>query len=489
MLFLRKSGRVGYLQITGFVPRTRGIMEMLLKKMTFNDILFSLNFARKLDGIFIEISESDLTLSEIWELRREILRLREEGKKVVALLNGGGIGELFLADACSRVFVSPFAKFMLLGFAQVINFFGDFFRKLDIEIHTFRSGELKAIPDILTKNKIPPALRRELECLIDDIKKILVDEIKRFPKDFLFSGIRFARDVLDFVDGEDDNISRIVSREFRGKSIVRLSRRFLPFGIPRVKKVAVLNMNGIVAEGGQNTISPSFFSRILLSLAERSDIEGVVIRINSRGGDAVGSEILREKVEILSKQKPVVVATSSVCASGGYLIATGAQKIFSTPFSLVGSIGVFIVRPYIGKLLRRFGINTFVVKKGEFADMLIPFTRVTEGERKILKELVKREHDEFKKQVKEKRKNVDIDKVSTGAVFTGRKAKELGLVDGIGSLIDVIDTLKSVTGARTVEELPRFSLYDLFSQSIPFSATRNIAFLALWPFDFERMTQ
>jgi signal peptide peptidase SppA len=241
-------------------------------------------------------------------------------------------------------------------------------------------------------------------------------------------------------------------------------------------------MNGIIGDSpSPNFINPYFFSEILLKLADNSSIEAVILRINSRGGDANGSHMINEKVEYIKRKKRVFVSFSSVGASGGYLMGVSANKIFSTPFSAIGSIGVFMVKPFLGKLLKRVGIDTQIVSFGEYSDIFSPYKKLSQTERKILENFIKEEHEAFIKKVADGRglSIAHVKNIANGSVFSGMKTKELNLVDDFKSLPEIIYELSD--GKFQVQEFPKFTIYDFIFPGMKMGILKDLSHLSLLP--------
>ena len=459
--------RVVFVEIGGFIPRVRGFQEILSRRPTFSDILFFLwDMGHKSDGVFIEITPSNLSISEMWEIRRVVEILQKKRKKVVSFLKGGGIPEFFLADSCDRTFLQEGANYFLMGLSVHLNTFGRFFRKIHVELEAIKSGELKSIPDMLTKERMPDEVRKDIKRFLREIKHILIKSTKRFPSDIYFSGILSGKELVIMGVGDgvfSDTSFDLLKKEFGDVELIRLQKKFSPLRIKRGRKVAFVNMHGIVGSNpSPNVISPAAFSGVLSRLAENSDVESVVIRLNSRGGDAEASEILNENIKLLSRKKRTFISFSNVGASGGYLIASPASKIFATPFSAIGSIGVFLIKPYVAKLLDRIGVKTEIIKEGEMSTIFSPFKKLSQKERKVLENFVKEEHLNFMKKVSEGRgiPFAEIKKIADGSVFSGKRAKELGLVDELKSLPEVLEEAKDGKKLE-IDEYPKINLYDI----------------------------
>lgn len=474
-MFLKRKKEVIFVEVGGYIPKLRGFQEILSRRPTFYDILNFLAEKGKVSaGVFLNVFPSNLTLSEIWEIKRVIKILRDRGVKVVCKLQSGGIEEVFMSEICDKVLTREDSIFFLNGFSASLSSFGKFFSKIGVKIEAIKSGKMKSIPDLLTKTEVPESIKKDMKRFFGEIKQALISESKKFDGNIFFSGVKRAKelitsDVIDVITSDSEE--EIIRKEFGGDvEVVYFQRRrfSVPFISGTKSKLAVVNMNGVIADNPYpNFINPSYFSSLLMRLAESKSVEAVLVRIDSRGGDAEGSHILNEKIDYIAKKKNVFVSFSSVGASGGYLASVSAKKIFATPFSAIGSIGVFLIKPFISELLQKIGIKTEVLEEGEMSSIFSPYKKLGEKEKKVLEKIVKDEHESFIKKVSEGR-GIPVEKlreIADGSVFSGMKARELGLVDDIKSFSEVLDEMKEGKDLA-VEEYPKVSIYDVFFRSI-----------------------
>lgn len=204
-------------------------------------------------------------------------------------------------------------------------------------------------------------------------------------------------------------------------------------------KIAVLEIEGVISDAKE-------VMQNIVKFKEDDAIRGVIVRINSPGG-AVGptQEIFREVVK-LKEKKPVYVSMGSLCASGGYYIASAGQRIYANPSTVTGSIGVIMQLTMLEGLIEKLGIHMTTIKAGAFKDAGTPFREMTKEERAYFNSIVENIHAQFIKDVAAGRK-MDVEKMrklADGRIFTGTQAKELGLVDGLGNFYDTVDEFKKV---------------------------------------------
>ena len=187
--------------------------------------------------------------------------------------------------------------------------------------------------------------------------------------------------------------------------------------------------------------------QVLEDFLHRKEIKAIVVRINSPGGTVGASQELYEELKRVSRRKPVVVSLGSVAASGAYYVALGGTKILASPGTITGSIGVILQVPNLKKLLQKIGIEPVVLKSGRYKDLLSYYRSPSPEERRILEETLDEIHRQFMQAVAERRglKLEEVQKIADGRVFTGERAKELGLVDELGNF------------SRAVEEASRLA--------------------------------
>lgn len=240
------------------------------------------------------------------------------------------------------------------------------------------------------------------------------------------------------------------------------------------EKVAVVRVTGVILD------STEVIEELRQHSKDRS-VKAIVLRVESPGGGVAPSqEIYEEILKIKEKNKKVVVSMGAVAASGGYYIAAPADRIVANPGTLTGSIGVIMEIPNVSGLMEKIGVETQVVKSGRHKDMASVFKSLSPEEKAILQKVLDDVHDQFITAVAESRGiefNV-VKEMSDGRIFTGRMAKELGLVDELGNLQDAIMLAGELTGIKGEPEVlykeEKFSFIDLLRGEIRNNITGNV---------------
>ncbi|MBI5050142.1 MAG: signal peptide peptidase SppA [Nitrospirae bacterium] len=236
--------------------------------------------------------------------------------------------------------------------------------------------------------------------------------------------------------------------------------------VPMGDRIALVRVEGVIMDSRD----------VIEELKEYSDdsaIKAVVIRVDSPGGGVVPAQEIYDEIKRIKSKKKVVVSMGSVAASGGYYIACPADRIVTNPGTLTGSIGVIMEVPNFEGLMNKIGIKTEVIKSGKHKDIVSVFKSIPPEERAILQAVLDDVHEQFIKAVAEGRnmKIEEIKKLADGRIFTGKNAKQLGLVDELGSLEDAIKLAGKISGIkgepRVVTKKEKFSFLDIITGGFP----------------------
>ncbi len=239
------------------------------------------------------------------------------------------------------------------------------------------------------------------------------------------------------------------------------------------EKVALVRVTGVILD------STSVIEELKEHSKNRS-VKAIVLRVDSPGGGVAPSQEIYEEIIKIKEKKKVVVSMGSVAASGGYYISAPADMIVANPGTLTGSIGVIMEIPNVSDLMEKIGVKTQVVKSGRHKDMASVFKTLTPEEKEILQAVLDDVHDQFITAVAEARgmEYEVVRKLSDGRIFTGRMAKELGLVDELGNLEDAIMLAGKLTGIKgepdVVYKEEEFSFIDILRGGIPKNLVGNV---------------
>ncbi|XJZ26489.1 signal peptide peptidase SppA [Bacillota bacterium Lsc_1132] len=244
-----------------------------------------------------------------------------------------------------------------------------------------------------------------------------------------------------------------------------------------LKKIAILDVDGVIQDSGdaQSILQSSgydhqTFLKKLDYVMKDNAVKGIILRVNSPGGGVMESAEVHDKIlQIKQKtKKPVYVSMGSMAASGGYYISTAANKIYASPETLTGSLGVIMESINYSELAKKYGVDFVTIKSGQYKDIMSPTRKMTPEEQQILQKMVNNSYEGFVKVISEGR-GIPVDqvkKIADGRVYDGRQAKELNLIDGFGYLDDVIAKMKKnekLSGAQVVRYTDNFGLGSILS--------------------------
>ena len=438
--------------------------------------------------------------AKVQELRDAIVDFRQSGKTVVAFLEYGGDREYYLASAADRVFLLPTSPLDLTGIASYEIFLRGALDTIGAYPDFLQIGAYKTAANQFTQKGFTPAHREMTGSLNRDLYEQLVlgiagargksvDEVRALLDEGPFAPDAARRagliDDLAYADELDDRVaalkppagelSRVEESEYR-----RVSPRSL--GIRPQSRIAVLNASGVIASGKSSrdavngaVVGSDTLVEQIHRIRDDESIRAIVLRVDSPGGSAVASDVIWRELTITRDQKPsrpIVASMSDLAASGGYYISMPAQVIVAQPATLTGSIGIFGGKVAIGGTLSKVGIATETVQSGRNAGISSPFAPFTPEQRAKVMEYMEVFYDTFVDKAATARgvTPAQIDAVAQGRVWTGRQARERGLVDELGGLDTAIAIAKQRAGIPADQEVelvvypPRRTLYEALAQ-------------------------
>jgi protease-4 len=262
-------------------------------------------------------------------------------------------------------------------------------------------------------------------------------------------------------------------------------------GLNKGPRIAVIYAVGLIASGrssydaAQQVVGSDTIVEYLRKARADSSVRAIVLRIDSPGGSAIASDVIWREVMLTRDVKPVVASMSDVAASGGYYIAMPAHAIVAEPATLTGSIGVVMIKFVIDGTLKKLGVNVEGVYEGRYADIYSPVRPFSPEERKRVEEAMQATYDTFVEKAASARNTTPerIDTVAQGRVWTGRQAKQIGLVDELGGLQRALAIAKQRAKLSPDSEVelivypPRKSIFELARN--PFGASERAAALAV----------
>ena len=430
---------------------------------------------------------------KIEEIRADLERFRKSGKPVYAFLRAPYTHDYYVALAADRIYLGPQEPLMLKGLRAESMYFRKTLDKLGVSVDVEHAGKYKDYGDMFTRSDMSPETREVMTSVVDDVYGNLVARIaegrKKSPEEvraiidqgpFTAAQARQAG-LVDELRFEDQVWGELKDRLHSGelKKVAAGEYMMVPMeavGLQGKSRIALVIGEGDITRGeagddgstGSNLTSYGF-DKLLRQVAGDSTIKGVVVRIDSPGGEQVASDEIWRQMNLLSKQKPLVFSMSDLAASGGYYIAMTGDPIVAYPETMTGSIGVVFGKPNLHGLYDKLGITKDSVQRGKHAGIDSDYASLTEDERRILRDGVDDSYKDFVGKVAEARRRAfnDIEPLAQGRVWMGSQAKARGLVDELGGLDRAIELVKKKAHIPAGERVslvmypPRRSLLDI----------------------------
>jgi protease IV len=376
---------------------------------------------------------------------------------------------LYLASAADEVYLNPDAGLLVNGLMAEVGFYKKMMTKLKVEPQFLQFKEYKS-PESFTREKMAPEFRSMLESILTDIQDRFIRTVASERKidearlrQVISKGMAPARLALQehlvtALGYEDEIQSRLMTdkagggREYRSISAAKYLKA-LPEQPPRSarQRVALIAGLGPIISGSGDELWESFMggetmAARLRQIREDKDIKGVLFRVDSPGGSAVGSDKVWREVRLLEKEgKPVVVSMAGVAGSGGYYISMGARKIVAQPSTITGSIGVIFGKFNLRGLYEDWlGISTDEIKLAENADIFSPVHSLTEQQKEQIRSWMEEIYNNFVRKAAEGRGMTfeDLEPKAHGRIYTGAQAQRLKLIDELGGMSTAVSLLK-----------------------------------------------
>lgn len=435
-----------------------------------------------IDGIFLDCAGISAGMAQLQALRQSLVRFKESGKWVYAYADTYSQGDYFVATAADSIFINPIGMADIHGLSSTTLYFKDLLDKIGVDVQVVKVGTYKSAVEPFILNQSSEANIRQQQAYLGNIWGEIVGKIAEgrgvdtaavngWADSFTFSletKDLTARNIVDrtmyrhevdrmLVDAtgleEDDDPRMVDIMDYATLSSSKNNKGD--------KTIAVLYAVGDITESASDGIASDRLVPQILDLAEESDIDGLILRVNSGGGSAYASEQIWEALEQFKSitGKPYYVSMGDVAASGGYYISCGADRIYAEPVTLTGSIGIFGLIPDAHRLLNdKIGVHTSTVatNKGQFPGLL---NAMTPDQRNAMQSYVDRGYELFVKRCADGR-GVSVDSIKAiaeGRVWDGLTASQIGLVDKLGgldmALTDMAAELDAIDN-YTVKEYP-----------------------------------
>ena len=446
-------------------------------KLGSNDLLTLIHIANKDEtckGYIVrvgELSSSLTSIALIEEVRDELLKSKELGKKIFIYFEGNaGLPEYYFASIADMIIMPPLGTISNIGLEFERQNMVDFLDKLGIRKYVFSSGEHKGKSSAFSKdfnslNKFQiqtlietvfnatlnelKQQRETLETSINSVSEGQMITAKEAKKLGFVDRLAYWSEVYSLVDSYEEDVNKVAIQEF------------LPIRNPSIfsyfDKIAIIEVDGAITRGrnqsnfifGGESTGADDFDEIIDNVKDSNDVKGVILRVNSPGGSVLAADRMYSAVNRLKKaNKLVYTSIGSMAASGGYYIASNSHKVYANSSSITGSIGVISSFMSFDILMKELGIKTDSIKTGKYIGLYSPFKELTREESDMIKQYQDNFYQEFVQQVRVDRHltNNEVYNVAQGQIFSGTQAKQYKLVDELGGLYTAIEDMGNSLG-------------------------------------------
>ena len=430
-------------------------------------------------GIIFKIGNIGVGWANLQELREKLDEIRETDKEMIAYLEGGGNAQYLLAAAMDRIVLMPVGTLNLIGLRSEIFFFKGLLEKLDIEADMLAMGKFKSGVEPFTRDSMSDAFRESMTELLDDLYSQMLgkiadgrDEItpelaaklvnsgpftaKEAHELNLVDELQYYDELLDTINAENEGEAEVAPKDSEKKrkvpnmnsfagmmqlfSMLNPPQRAKPR--PADKQIALIYASGPILPDFNSPfpttsmITPKGLKDAFKKARSDDAVKAVVFRVDSPGGSALASDLIWREVMLTQRKKPVIVSMANYAASGGYYISMAAGTIVAQPGTLTGSIGVYGGKLNMKGLYNKIGLTKEIITHGQNATIYSDYGNFSPTERERVQKMMKTIYDDFVNKAAAGRKTTydEIHAVAQGRVWTGKQAKELGLVDEIGGL-------------------------------------------------------
>lgn len=412
-------------------------------------------------------------LSKLEEISTALLRFKESGKPIIAVADNFSQQQYYLAAHADQIMLNPLGGVMITGFASYNSYFKEALDKLKVNIHVFRVGEYKSAVEPYLGNSMSAAVKEERRAMINELWQFYgsqVEELRGLPigaiNDYtnnLHLKLRAANGDSAILAKEQGLVDQIASRtemlaylnevipttdgEFNSINLrgylSHVRREKVTSSAAKKHRVALVVAKGTILDGEQpeGSVGGDTLASIFSNLRDDEDVKAVVLRVDSPGGSAFASEIIRDAMAATRADGvPIVISMGSVAASGGYWIATEADKVLAMSTTITGSIGVFGVIPTVENSMAALGIYSDGVSTADISGVMQLDRAMTPQAEMFFQAGVDNIYTRFIALVADSRGSTPaaIHEIAQGRVWTGEQALELGLVDQLGDLNDAI---------------------------------------------------
>lgn len=438
-------------------------------------------------GIYLDLSIVPAGMPIIREIRQSLAEFRESGKFIIAYGEVMSQGAYYLSTVADKVYLHPMGAIEFKGLAAEVFFLKGTLEKLDLNMQVIRHGKYKSAAEPFMLDQMSDANREQLSAMIEGMWATVVKDIAA-GREMTPEQLNQAADQLTALEADKAlSLNMVDGLKYKDEVLAELGElsgvgaddkiRTVSIGkytmAPAAEhekvssnKIAVIYAIGSIIDGKGDdlTIGSVKMSEAIRQARENDKVKAIVLRVNSPGGSATASEVIRREVALAVREKPVVVSMGEVAASGGYWISASASRILADPGTVTGSIGVFGIFPDMKEFFdNKLGITFDVATTNKYSDFPNVSRPLSDYEKLLIERNIDQIYDKFVGIVAAGRNmtEADVDSIGQGRVWSGLDARDLGLVDQFGGLNDAIAL------AAELAEVTDYNLWSLPAQKEP----------------------
>ena len=432
----------------------------------------------KIKGIKLHTGSIGSGWAQAREIRNALEEFKTSGKFIYAYSDYMSQKGYYVSSVADSIFMNPMGMMQLKGLSSEVLYYQDFQNQYGVKMEVIRHGKYKSAVEPYLQDHMSDENRIQIQSLLDAVWETLRDEVAQsrgiapatldaLADDLVINDAEeaLAQGMIDGLVYEDDFENKIKAalkidskEDLEGLDIGEINVKIQEYDKEITDRIAIVYAQGPIfnTEGSEDIIGKDAINKAFDEILESKKIKAVVLRVDSPGGDALTSEIILNASRALKGEKPLVVSMGNVAASGGYYIASLADRIFADPMTITGSIGVLAAFPNIRGMTDKIGINAEQVTTHENAMGYSVFEPISKGFKKSTTSSIEKIYHTFKSRVAEGRSlsMETVEEIAQGRVWSGKDAVEIGLVDTLGGLQEAI------AAAAELAELDKYNLVD-----------------------------
>lgn len=464
------------LELTGTFPARKAKRKMLspenlmgaekhVSQEELVTIVTALCEADWLKGVVVRIQDMQVDWAGAYAVRRQLQRLKDAGKQVVATASQLGNTTYFVASAANQIVLPESGELGINGTSVTATYKAKFLARFGISFDKLAIKEYKSAGDDMVRESMSDGQREQLNALLDSLQATFAETVgqgrSKSPdevKAWVDTGVSSANQaaglgMIDRVAYEDELLTK--AHRLLAAGAMFLTRQV---SAPSPKRVAVVSLQGSIITGksrkppvplpifGDRMAGSETLVRALRAAGKDKRTAAVVFHVDSGGGSALASDLMWREVKLLAQRMPVVAVMGSVAASGGYYVLTHATKVVAAPGTITGSIGVLTLKPVLEEFNAKYGFTPETIKRGKFADLYSASSAFNDEQRAQVQRYIDEVYGRFVARVADGRGLTPerVNEIGRGRIWSGVDALEIGLVDELGDVASAIELAKSL---------------------------------------------